>query len=69
VTLQSKVDALATGVGALKEEQSKSLETQCLHDEHIAKMEEQEKDLQQHLHDVIDALRSKSSVALRIFSK
>jgi hypothetical protein len=54
--LWSKVDALATEVGALKEEQAKSLEMQCLHDEHIAKMVEWEKALQQRLHDVIDVL-------------
>jgi hypothetical protein len=44
--LQSKVDALATEVGIHKEGQAKSLEMQRLHEEHIAKMEEQEKELQ-----------------------
>jgi hypothetical protein len=63
--LQSKLDAMTTEVATLKEEHVKSLDMKCEHQEkQMTKMKEQEKDLQWHLHEAIDALRGKSSVGL-----
>jgi hypothetical protein len=61
-------DRRAVGqVGILKEERAKFLEMQLLHDVHLTKVEEREKELQMCLQKANDTLCGKSSAARHIF--
>jgi hypothetical protein len=62
-----EIDVLSAKVSTLKEERAKFLEMQRLHDEHMPKVEEWEKELQLRLQKAIDTLCGKLSAAV-IFS-
>jgi hypothetical protein len=59
LTLKSQVDNLSVEVEALKAKQTKAQELQRLHDEHLAMMDAREKNLQDRLHEAVEALCGK----------
>jgi hypothetical protein len=65
--MRLEIDDLTAEVSTLKDEQAKSRELQRLHNEHLAKVEEREKELQLHLHEAISTLRGTLHVAHHLF--
>jgi hypothetical protein len=65
--MRSEIDELTTEVSTFKDEREKSRELQRLHDEHLSKVEEREKELKLRLHEVIGTLHGMLYVARHVF--
>jgi ribosomal 50S subunit-recycling heat shock protein len=59
LVLKAQVDSLSTKVKNLKAERAKAQELQQLHDDHLAKADAREKNMQSRLHGSIKALHGK----------
>jgi hypothetical protein len=57
--LRSQIDDLSAEVETLKSNQARARELQYLHDEPLAKVDEQEKSFQTLLHEAIETLHGK----------